>query len=228
MVGEVGGRSRLGTTEGRGRRSHARPVVLAGPPDAADDRGHRGRGGQRASASAGRRRRRSRSPGRPRGPRAGSCRGGATGAPAAASRASAWRSSPLDLVELARLVVGVQEVGAVAHDAASIRSRRVARPRWAWALTEPARDAEGVGDLGLAQVEVVAHRQDLSLALGQPPQRADHRTGGSRTGGRGPRRSPRCAGRMPWAHPARGRRSAPRRPRCRRPERAPLTTARRR
>ena len=59
----------------------------------------------------------------------------------------------LDLVELTRLVVGVQEVGAVAHDAASIVSRRAARPRWAWALTEPGGDAERVGDLGLAEVE---------------------------------------------------------------------------
>ena len=37
----------------------------------------------------------------------------------------------------AGLVVGVPEVGAVTHDVASIRSRRAARPRWAWALTEP-------------------------------------------------------------------------------------------
>ena len=42
------------------------------------------------------------------------------------------------------------------------------------ALHRAAADAEGVGDLGLGEVEVVAQREHLALALGQRAHRVEH------------------------------------------------------
>ena len=41
------------------------------------------------------------------------------------------------------------------------------------ALHRAAADAEGVGDLGLGEVQVVAQRQHLALALGEGAQRVE-------------------------------------------------------
>ena len=66
----------------------------------------------------------------------------------------------------------------VAHGVSSPRSlrweRRAAAPREAWLLTAPRVMPSVVGDLGLGQVEVVAQREHLALAVGQPPQRVEY------------------------------------------------------
>ncbi len=50
----------------------------------------------------------------------------------------------------------------------------MADPREAWLLTAPRLMPEGVGDLGLGEVEVVAQGQHLALALGQLPHRVEY------------------------------------------------------
>ena len=50
----------------------------------------------------------------------------------------------------------------------------MAAPREAWLFTAPAADAEGLGDLGLGEVEVVAQREHLALAVGQLAHRVEY------------------------------------------------------
>ena len=50
----------------------------------------------------------------------------------------------------------------------------MAEPARGVALHRAAADAEGVGDLGLGEVEVVAQREHLALAVGQLPHRVEY------------------------------------------------------
>ena len=70
--------------------------------------------------------------------------------------------------QVAQVVVG--------HDASPFRSSRsAAAPREAWLLTAPRLMPRVLGDLGLGEVQVVAQRQHLALALWQRPHRLEHR-----------------------------------------------------